>query len=49
MALRLRELGFEEAYALTGGFDAWKEAGHPVEPLRRPDAPAENAVAHQPL
>jgi 3-mercaptopyruvate sulfurtransferase SseA len=48
VALRLRELGFHDAYALTGGFDAWK-AGHPVEPLRRADAPAENAAAHQPL
>jgi hypothetical protein len=48
VALRLRELGFDHAYALKGGFDAWR-ASHPVEPLRRPDAPAENAAAHQPL
>ncbi|BDG06895.1 rhodanese-like domain-containing protein [Anaeromyxobacter paludicola] len=32
MALRLRELGWEDAYALKGGYDAWKQAGMPVEP-----------------
>ncbi len=48
MALRLRELGFGNAFALTGGFEAWEEAGLPVEALRRGD-PAENAVLHQPM
>ncbi len=48
MALRLRELGFRSAFALTGGFEAWEDAGLPVEPLRRGD-PAENAVLHQPM
>jgi rhodanese-related sulfurtransferase len=47
VALQLRELGFR-AFALTGGFDAWKSAGLPVEPLRRGD-PAENATLHQPM
>ena len=28
----LRELGHTHAYALRGGFDAWKRAGLPVEP-----------------
>ena len=33
MALRLRDLGIKEAYALTGGWDAWTEAGYPTEPM----------------
>jgi rhodanese-related sulfurtransferase len=32
VALQLREQGFENAYALEGGFDAWQAAGSPVEP-----------------
>ncbi len=48
MALRLRELGYPRAFALTGGFGAWEEAGLPVEPLRRGD-PAQNAELHQPM
>jgi rhodanese-related sulfurtransferase len=32
VALQLREQGFTEAYALLGGFDAWRSAGYPVEP-----------------
>ena len=47
MALRLRELGTANAFALTGGLDAWKEAGYPVEPLR--SGAAQNAVDHQPM
>ncbi len=47
MALQLRDIGFR-AFALTGGFDAWKAEGLPLEPLRRGD-PAENAVLHQPM
>jgi rhodanese-related sulfurtransferase len=31
VALRLRELGFDESYALAGGFDAWRAAGYPIE------------------
>ena len=31
MALRLRDLGFPEAYALEGGWDAWHAAGLPDE------------------
>ena len=31
VALQLRERGFTEAYALLGGFDAWRSAGFPVE------------------
>ena len=48
MALRLRELGFRSAFALTGGFDAWQEAGLPLEAVRRGD-PGQNAVLHQPM
>ncbi|HEX9289447.1 MAG TPA: hypothetical protein VF904_07990 [Anaeromyxobacteraceae bacterium] len=48
MALRLRELGFPSAFALTGGFGAWQQAGLPVEPVRRGD-PAQNAASHQPM
>ena len=32
MARRLKELGFREAYALEGGFDAWLRAGYGDEP-----------------
>jgi rhodanese-related sulfurtransferase len=32
VALRLREQGFTEAYALLGGFEAWQAVGDPVEP-----------------
>ena len=31
MALKLRELAYSETYALVGGFDAWVEAGLPLE------------------
>ncbi len=48
MALQLRRMGFPDAHALTGGFDAWTGAGYPVEPLRRGD-PAQNAMQHQPM
>ncbi len=48
MALRLRELGFEAAFALKGGLAAWQGAGLPVEPLVRGD-PHTNAVLHQPM
>jgi rhodanese-related sulfurtransferase len=30
VAQALLEAGFEDARALKGGFDAWKEAGMPV-------------------
>jgi rhodanese-related sulfurtransferase len=33
-AVSLQELGFERATDLEGGFQAWREAGLPVEPLR---------------
>jgi rhodanese-related sulfurtransferase len=26
------EHGFKDVYALKGGFDAWREAGYPLEP-----------------
>jgi rhodanese-related sulfurtransferase len=32
VALFLKEQGYH-ASALTGGFDAWKAAGYPLEPL----------------
>jgi rhodanese-related sulfurtransferase len=32
VAQELRQHGFEQAFALRGGFDAWKDAGGPVEP-----------------
>jgi rhodanese-related sulfurtransferase len=38
VALRLRELGYRDAFALQGGYDAWKSAGNPVEPLTPEDA-----------
>ena len=33
MALRLRELGYPDTYALEGGYEAWKQAGYPTEPV----------------
>ena len=48
MALQLRRTGFDQAYALTGGFDAWREAGLPLEPLRSAEA-HEAGTQHQPL
>lgn len=48
MALRLRELGFKDAFALKGGLAAWEEAGLPEEPLVRGD-PGTNTVLHQPM
>ena len=48
MALRLRQLGLLNAFALTGGFGAWEEARYPVEPLIRGD-PRRNAELHQPM
>ncbi len=29
----LRDAGHHEAYALLGGFDAWRDGGLPIEPL----------------
>jgi rhodanese-related sulfurtransferase len=40
-ALRFRKAGFQNAIAIQGGFDAWAEAGFPVEaaaPLGSGDA-----------
>ena len=48
MALQLRREGFGEAFALTGGFDAWLAAGLPLEPLRASEA-HEAGSQHQPL
>jgi 3-mercaptopyruvate sulfurtransferase SseA len=42
VALRLRELGHESAFALEGGFDAWKRTGQRLEP-KRTDAAAAQA------
>lgn len=32
MALRLRLMGHENAFALEGGFDAWRRTGQHLEP-----------------
>lgn len=48
MALQLRRQGFQQAYALTGGFDAWRDAQLPVEPLRATEA-HETGNQHQPM
>ena len=32
MALQLHQKGFD-AHVLDGGLDAWRAAGHPVEPI----------------
>jgi rhodanese-related sulfurtransferase len=39
VALELSERGYRDVYALKGGFDAWKQAGLPLE------APAATDVA----
>jgi rhodanese-related sulfurtransferase len=31
VAQQLRDQGFTQAYALRGGFDAWKRSGGPTE------------------
>ncbi len=48
MALQLRQLGFSRAFALAGGFDAWKNAALPLEPLTAQDV-RPSGDAHQPL
>ncbi len=48
MALQLRGQGFTQAYALTGGFDAWRRARLPLEPLRATEA-HETGKQHQPM
>jgi rhodanese-related sulfurtransferase len=48
VALQLRQLGFSKAFALTGGFDAWKDAGLPLEALATGGA-RPNGDAHQPM
>ncbi len=48
MALRLRELGRRDAFALKGGLAAWQQMGLPMEPLIRGD-PQTNTVLHQPM
>jgi rhodanese-related sulfurtransferase len=48
VALQLRRLGFGQAYALTGGFDAWRDSGLPLEPLRAAEA-HEAGTQHQPM
>jgi 3-mercaptopyruvate sulfurtransferase SseA len=32
VALKLIGMGYSKVYALKGGWKAWSEAGHPVEP-----------------
>jgi len=48
VALQLRQLGFSRAFALKGGFDAWKNAALPLEPLAADDV-RPSGDAHQPL
>ena len=48
MALQLRQLGLPKAFALDGGFDAWKDAGLPLEALATRKA-RPNSDAHQPM
>ena len=31
MALTLRDRGLAKSFALEGGFDAWQQAGYPLE------------------
>lgn len=38
MALELRRLGISRVRPLAGGFEAWRSAGFPVEPLAAPSA-----------
>ena len=33
MVQLLREAGYHEAYALLGGFNAWRDSGLPVAPV----------------
>ncbi|TAM78949.1 MAG: hypothetical protein EPN47_19760 [Acidobacteria bacterium] len=35
MARELKERGFEDVYALRGGFKAWQRAGLPVEAVKK--------------
>jgi 3-mercaptopyruvate sulfurtransferase SseA len=42
VALRLRELGHENAFPLEGGFDAWKRTGQRLE-QKSTDASAAHA------
>lgn len=38
----LRAMGFPDVASLSGGFAAWKEGGHPIEPASTsPEAPAQ--------
>jgi rhodanese-related sulfurtransferase len=32
VALKLMENGWKNVHPLYGGFDAWRQAGYPVEP-----------------
>ncbi|HHP7235130.1 MAG TPA: rhodanese-like domain-containing protein [Desulfobacterales bacterium] len=32
MALKLVDRGYQSVFVLEGGWEAWKAAGHPVEP-----------------
>jgi len=32
LAQRLLDHGFKNVHPLYGGFDAWQEAGYPIEP-----------------
>jgi rhodanese-related sulfurtransferase len=34
LAQKLRDLGYENAWALEGGFQAWQNAGLPVQSKR---------------
>jgi rhodanese-related sulfurtransferase len=35
LAQKLQDLGYKKVWALQGGFDAWRDAGFPLEPKRK--------------
>jgi rhodanese-related sulfurtransferase len=49
VALQLRRVGFGDAFALAGGFDAWRNAGLPLDPVRSTAEAREAGIQHQPM
>jgi 3-mercaptopyruvate sulfurtransferase SseA len=45
VALLLKRRGIERVRPLAGGFDAWLEAGHPVEPFLPDATPPQSSSA----